>query len=184
MPGAPQGMIFATPAGAWQVQILPAGFQRPAPPGGGGSPGRSPSPGGGTPSPSPGTPRGGGTNPGTGTGGGGRPGMGSTNPGNPGGNTGRGGGGNIPSMPRNPIYDPLNNRSRILIPKFPDSAATNQQLLYMLARGTGGFLIAHTNDPLTRMENNGNELNAHYLTHATPPEFGESPLPPLPLERD
>jgi VWFA-related protein len=168
MPGAPQGMIFAPPAGAWRVQIVPAGFQRPSTPGSG-SPGRSPSPGTGTPSPSSGTPRGGGTNPGTGSGTG-RPGMGSTNPG---GNTGRGGGGNIPIMPRNPIYDPLNNRSRILIPKFPESTATNQQLLYMLANGTGGFVIVNTNDLLSGMEKIGKELNEYYLLGYTPPESEE-----------
>jgi len=167
MPGASQGMIFAPPVGAWQVQMVPAGFQRPAPPGGG-APGRSPAPGTGTPSPSTGTPRGGGN---TGTGAPtGRPGMGPINPGS---NTGRGGGGNIPPMPRNPVYDPLNNRSRLLIPKLPQSIMDNQNLLYMLANGTGGFVIVNTNDFLSGMEKIGKELNEFYLLGYTPPESVE-----------
>ena len=31
-------------------------------------------------------------------------------------------------------------------PRFPESVATNQQVLYALAKGTGGFEIFNTND--------------------------------------
>lgn len=71
------------------------------------------------------------------------------------------------------MNDPLNNRSRILIPKFPESSSTNQQLLYMLANGTGGFVIANTNDLLSGMEKIGKEQNEYYLLGYTPPESEE-----------
>src|SRR5712664_4160054 len=78
---------------------------------------------------------------GTGGAGGGR-GAGGTG----GGTRGTGGGYN-----NNPYANPLNNpynQSRTIVPQFPPSVATNQQILAALADGTGGFSIFNTNDLL------------------------------------
>jgi VWFA-related protein len=140
---------------------------------GGGGRGGSPSGGfGGSPSGgSPGGSRGGttGSNPG-GFGNSGGIGRGATN--DPSiNNPGRGGG-----VPINPNNNPLNNpnaRMRDLIPKFPDSASTNQQVMYALADGTGGFVIVNTNDMLGGLEKIGKEMNEFYLIGYTPPESKE-----------
>ena len=164
----PRGMNFAPPVGAWPVHIVPAamGQRGPPPAPGGGAPSR-PAPSTPSPSPGTGTPRGGGTSPspggGVGTGRSG-PGTGTTTT-NPGGNMG--GGGMVPPRNPNSIYN------RPLIPKFPESTATNQQLLFMLANGTGGFVIANTNDLLGGLEKIGKEQNEYYLLGYTPPESEE-----------
>ena len=134
------------------------------PSGGGTSPGGSPggAPGGRGPSGSPGT----GTNPG------GR--GGNTNPGgtaNPG-NSGRGGGGLAPNgNVRNNF--PGNRPAGLIIPTIPESAATNQQVMYELASGTGGFVIANTNDLLGGLEKIGKEQDHYYILGYTPPESAE-----------
>lgn len=68
-------------------------------------------------------------------------------------------------------YNPYNpyNQPRQIIPPFPASALDNQQLLYQLAEGTGGFVILNTNDLLGGMQRIAND-QAHYYTLAyTPP---------------
>jgi hypothetical protein len=60
------------------------------------------------------------------------------------------------------------NQSRIIIPTLPPSATTNQQVLYALATGTGGFVIANTNDLLGGLEKIGREQNEFYLLGYTP----------------
>ncbi|HEV1286734.1 MAG TPA: hypothetical protein VNU44_15540, partial [Bryobacteraceae bacterium] len=111
----------------------------------------------------------GGTGGSTGTGGTG--GRGSTgNTGNSGGTNGRspgaGGGGspNVNAAPRMPT-----TASRAIIPKIPESASTNQEIMYMLADGTGGFVIMNTNDLLGGMEKIAKEMNEFYLIGYTPP---------------
>jgi len=136
----------------------------------GGGGGRGPS-GGGTGGGSGRGGVGGGTGGGTGTGtGGGTIGGrgGATTPGGGlGGRTGAIGG---PIMGPNglPTYNP-----RSLIPKFPESATTNQQVMYMLADGTGGFVIVNTNDLLAGLEKIGKEQNEYYLLGYTPAESEE-----------
>jgi len=127
--------------------------------GGGGSPGAG-SPGGGT--------RGGGT-PGGGSPGGGTKGGGGT-PG--GGNTGgnRGGGGATGGGYYNPgglNNQALFNRSAMLIPQIPN-VANNQQVMYMLAEGTGGFVIANSNDVLGALQKIARDLDQYYLIGYTP----------------
>ena len=133
---------------------------------GGGSPPPSAPPSGGGKS-SPGTP--GGSNPGRGTPAPGTPGR--SNPGTPGG-TARGGGGTV-FNPNNPLYNNPLNQSRQILPRFPDSASTNQQFMYALAAGTGGFVIANTNDLLAGLEKIGREQNEYYLLGYRPPESDE-----------
>jgi VWFA-related protein len=105
-------------------------------------------------------------------------GLGSNNPGGinrgnnpnaPANSPGRGGGG----VPVNPTMVDPNARMRDLIPKFPDSASTNQQALYSLADGTGGFVIINTNDLLGGLEKIGKEQNEFYLLGYTPPDSKE-----------
>jgi hypothetical protein len=57
--------------------------------------------------------------------------------------------------------------------RFPESATTNQQVLYMLADGTGGFVIANTNDLLGGLAKINKEQNEYYLLGYTPPESAE-----------
>jgi len=114
--------------------------------------------------PSGGSPGGGmGSNPGFGrtSPGSGMPGMNrSTNPG--GMNSGRGpGGGGNPNV-NQPRINPY-EASRTIVPPFPPSASTNQQILFALADGTGGFVIANTNDLLGGLDKIAKEQNEYYL---------------------
>jgi hypothetical protein len=59
--------------------------------------------------------------------------------------------------------------ARTLMPKIPESATTNQQVMYMLADGTGGFVIVNTNDLLGGMQKIAKEMNEFYLIGYTPP---------------
>jgi VWFA-related protein len=89
----------------------------------------------------------------------------------------------MPSMtPGMPL--PLMRNANSLIPKFPESATTNQQLMYMLADGTGGFVIVNTNDLLGGLEKIGKELNEHYLLGYTPPETEEGSCHSLKVKVD
>jgi VWFA-related protein len=64
---------------------------------------------------------------------------------------------------------PPTNPARMIIPKIPESATTNQQVMYMLADGTGGFVIVNTNDLLGGMQKIAKEMNEFYLIGYTPP---------------
>jgi len=155
---------FVTPAAtgfAAQPGMAFAGAPFSAPPPSGGGGGRSGG-GGSTAPPSTSPPSSGGKSPGTPS----TPGKGTTNPG-----TGRGG---TTGNANNPIYNsnPL-NQPRQILPKFPESASTNQQFMYALASGTGGFVIANTNDLLAGFDKIGKEQNEYYLLGYTPPESAE-----------
>jgi VWFA-related protein len=135
--------------------------------GGGAAPGGS-SPGGGFGG---GGARGGGTpaNPGGNTGG--RTGPGGVTSGGGRGNTGGGGGGNM-----NPNMNPnmrMGMPQSIIPMSFPPTVTTNQEVLYALADGTGGFVIVNTNDLLGGLEKIVKEQNEYYLIGYTPPESAE-----------
>jgi len=149
------------------------GFQRGGPGAGGRGGGSVGSPGGGGGAPGGG--RGGAPGPPGGRGGapapppvnrGGTPGL----PGKPGG-VNRGGypAGGIGLPPQMGPY----NQSRGIIPKFPESTASNQQVLFMLANGTGGFVIHETNDLLGGLEKIGKEMDQYYILGYTPPDSAE-----------
>jgi VWFA-related protein len=123
---------------------------------------------------------------GTGTGGGGRGGSGGTGTGGGRGGTGTGGGrggsggttgGGTRGGPgggvNNSIYgNPYNNplyQPRQIIPVIPESATTNQQVLYALAAGTGGFPIFNSNDFLAGLDKIAKELNEYYILGYVPP---------------
>jgi hypothetical protein len=56
---------------------------------------------------------------------------------------------------------------------MPDSTSTNQNIMFMLASGTGGFVIHETNDLIGGMEKIGKEQNEYYILGYTPPESEE-----------
>jgi VWFA-related protein len=97
---------------------------------------------------------------GGGTGGGGRGSGGS------GGN--RAGGVSSPMLPNNPF-----NQPRQIVPQFPPSASDNQQVLYALAEGTGGFVIVNSNDLLGGMERIAHDQGQYYVLGYTPAESPE-----------
>ena len=140
---------------------------------------------------------------GAGTGGGGNvgrgagassPGMGGSNPGigrgagnvgNPTNNPGnRGGGGSTPPMVPGQPYNRGGFNRPSIIPTFPPFAGENQNILYALADGTGGFVILNTNDLLGGLEKIGKEQNEFYLIGYTPPESAENSCHTLKVKVD
>jgi len=107
---------------------------------------------------------------GTGGTGGGKGGTGGTGTGT----TGRGGtgGGTRSGYPTNYNNNPL-NQPRSIVPQFPESASSNQQILAALAEGTGGFTIFNTNDLFGGLQRIANEQNEFYLLGYVPPESAE-----------
>lgn len=128
--------------------------------GGGGIGGGTTSTGGGT--------GGGGRSTGGTTGGGGRSSGGTVSGGGARGTGGRGGGGGGNpygyNQPRNQNY-----QQRAIIPPILESASTNQQVLYALAAGTGGFTIFNTNDFLAGLTKIAKELDQYYILGYVPP---------------
>lgn len=139
-------------------------------PGGGAGGGRGGAPGGGAPGGGRGGAPGSGA-PGGGTGGrGGAPGGGVGTRGGTG-----GGGGGAPMNPygmNSPWANP-NNQSRLLLPKMTADSVTNQDIMFMLAQGTGGFVIHETNDLIGGMQKIAQEQDEYYLLGYTPPDSEE-----------
>ena len=67
----------------------------------------------------------------------------------------------------NQYYQP-----RQIVPQFPD-VATNQQILYQLAEGTGGFVIVNSNDLLGGIQRIANDQSQYYVLSYTPPASEE-----------
>jgi VWFA-related protein len=97
-----------------------------------------------------------------GGGGGGHGGGGGTG----GGHAGGGFGGSAPGMTSQPQPRPP---SRDIVPQFPPSASDNQQVMYQLADGTGGFVILNTNALLNGLQRIANDQNQYYLLGYKPP---------------
>jgi VWFA-related protein len=79
---------------------------------------------------------------------------------------------NNPNNPNN-RNNPFNNPSRLNIPEFPQGATNNQNVMYLLAEGTGGFVIVNTNDLIGGMKKIGQEQNQYYIVGYTPPDSPE-----------
>jgi VWFA-related protein len=111
---------------------------------------------------------------GSGSGGGGRSGgTGGTGGGRTGGTGGgtRGGG----TSARNPSQSYAGNpytQPRQIVPPLPD-VSLNQQILYQLAEGTGGFVIANSNDLAGGMEKIAKDQSHYYVLGYAPPESTE-----------
>ncbi|HEV3332454.1 MAG TPA: VWA domain-containing protein [Bryobacteraceae bacterium] len=145
--------------------------------GGGGGRGGGGATGGGVGGGAPGGGGGGGRGPGGGTTTGGTGGRGGAPVGTPGAG-GRGTPGYPGGQPGMPGQYPFGmpnpyNQSRDLIPKIPESATVNQEIMHMLADGTGGFVIENGNDLLAGLQKIGQEQNEFYLLGYTPPEADE-----------
>ena len=116
---------------------------------------------------------GGGTKGGTGgTGGGTKGGTGGTGGGTRGGTGGTRGGGN-PIGTRPSAFNSPYSQPRTIVPQFPTSVATNQQILAALAEGTGGFTIFNTNDLLGGLQKIGQEQNEFYILGYVPVSSAE-----------
>lgn len=143
-------------------------------PGGGGG-GRGPG-GGGPPGGGGGGVGGGGGRTGGGGGGGGGKtggggGGGGKTGGGGGGKTGGGGGGTRVGT-SNPFYNsPLYQQPRLIVPQFqhPDYGA-NDEVLFELAEGTGGFVIHDSNDLLSGLEKIARDQDQYYILAYTPAE--------------
>ncbi len=109
---------------------------------------------------------GGGTGGGGGhVGGGGPAGGGGHGPtgGVPGGGSRGGGPGAYPGAYPTNSGAPIFTQPRAIVPDFPANATDNQQPLYELAEGTGGFVILNTNDLLGGMEKIARDQAQYYL---------------------
>jgi VWFA-related protein len=128
-------------------------------------------PGGGRPAPAPTpapTPA---PNPGAGRG---PVGQGPRNPGL----NGRGG------MPGQPPFGPQSQARSVILPKMPESMVDAQNIMHMLADGTGGFVIKNTNDLFAGMQKIGTELDEYYVLGYTPPESQEGSCHALKVKVD
>jgi VWFA-related protein len=85
------------------------------------------------------------------------------------GNSGGGGGAGMAVNPNTGMR--MGNRN--IIPPFPPFAGASQQALYMLADGTGGFVIVNNNDLLAGLEKIGAEQNQFYIIGYAPAESAE-----------
>ena len=140
--------------------------------GGGGAGGGGGHGGGGTGGGTGGTGGGhGGGGTGGGAGGGGKGGSGGGGKGGGGSTGGSRGGGSSPTA--NQYVNNPYSQSRQIVPPFPSSATTNQEIMYALAAGTGGFVIVNTNDLLGGLEKIGKEQNEYYILGYTPTDAPE-----------
>ena len=81
----------------------------------------------------------------------------------------RGGGGGSPALNNvNSFYGNPNFTPNANIPQFPTSATSNQDVLYALAAGTGGFPIFNTNDLAGGLDKIARELNEYYVLGYVP----------------
>jgi hypothetical protein len=176
---------FLNPAAlTWSLGYPGAGlaFQRGGGPAGGGGAtgggGGARGGGGAAPAPGGGGQRGGGSapvaNPGTGRG----PATGA-NPGN-----GRGGAFNNGGRGAVPPFGPGSQARNIMIPKMPESPTDNQNVMHMLADGTGGFVISNTNDLFAGLTKIGHEMDEYYVLGYTPPESDEGSCHSLKVKVD
>ena len=63
--------------------------------------------------------------------------------------------------------------ARSIVPRIlQNSPSANQEIMHMLASGTGGFVIVDTNDMVGGLEKIGKELNEFYLIGYRPPSGG------------
>ncbi len=178
-PGIPQrpgadlrDTVFPHENGLFAALLAPPIPQRPGGGGGGGAGGGGGGhPGGGGGSIGGGGTGGGGGGHGGGSGGsgGGRGGGGSPTGGKGGGGGTRGGGSRGGGSTNANRFTNQQAIQRQIIPQFPESATTNQQVLYALANGTGGFPIFNTNDFLGGLDKIAHELNEYYLLGYVPP---------------
>ena len=90
---------------------------------------------------------------------------------------------------RNPALNPFGNpnspfnQARSIMPQIPN-VLQNQEVLYALASGTGGFVIVNTNDLLAGLQKIGHEQDAYYVLGYTPAEAKEGSCHELKVKVD
>ena len=77
------------------------------------------------------------------------------------------------TSPNNFNFNSPYNQPRTIVPPFPPSASTNQQILAALAEGTGGFTIFNTNDLLGGLQRIGKEQSEFYILGYVPSDTPE-----------
>jgi len=77
------------------------------------------------------------------------------------------------TSPSNFNFNSPYNQPRTIVPPFPPSASTNQQILAALAEGTGGFTIFNTNDLLGGLQRIGKEQSEFYILGYVPNDTPE-----------
>lgn len=94
-------------------------------------------------------------------------------------------GSRTPNPAMNPVNNPNSpfNQARSIMPQIPN-VATNQEVLYALANGTGGFVIVNTNDLLGGLQKIGHEQDAYYVLGYTPAEAKEGSCHELKVKVD
>jgi VWFA-related protein len=75
-------------------------------------------------------------------------------------------------------------QSRQMIPQLPEGTTTNQNIMFMLAGGTGGFVIHETNDLIGGMDKIGKDQNEYYILGYTPPDSVEGSCHTLKVKVD
>ena len=85
--------------------------------------------------------------------------------------------------PTNPMPVAPYSQSRLILPTISD-VTNNQQVLYELAVGTGGFVIVNTNDLLGGLEKIAQEQSQYYVLGYTPPESEEGTCHTLKVKVD
>lgn len=99
--------------------------------------------------------------------------------------TGRTTGGGTPvSSPGAYNFNSPYTQPRTIVPPFPPSASTNQQILAMLAEGTGGFTIFNTNDLLGGLQRIGKEQSEFYILGYVPNDTPEGSCHTLKVKLD
>ena len=78
---------------------------------------------------------------------------------------------------------PQYNMPRQIIPNIPN-VADNQQILYALAEGTGGFVIVNSNDLVGGLQRIANDQSQYYVLSYTPPESHEGTCHTLKVKVD
>jgi VWFA-related protein len=68
---------------------------------------------------------------------------------------------------------PQSQARSVLLPKMPESVIDAQNIMHMLADGTGGFVIKNTNDLFAGLQKIGLEMDEYYILGYTPPESAE-----------
>jgi VWFA-related protein len=122
---------------------------------------------------------------GTGGTGGGHSGSGGTgSTGGGGGKAGGTAGGTAPVSPYTSYYNNPMNQPQVLLPKIPTSATDNQQVMQMLADGTGGFTIYNTNDLLGGLQRIAQEMNQFYVLGYVPAVSQEGSCHTLKVKTD
>ena len=74
-----------------------------------------------------------------------------------------------PPPPPSPIQNPMYQPRTTILPPLQPSLSTTQQILYSVATGTGGFVIANSNDLLAGLEKISKDSREYYVLGYTPP---------------